>query len=548
MKKPTLSLTLLVAVLAISGTGCSHETSSSSTSTSSAGGSSSPVASSSTALKAATVTWWNNYQVPDLTTMTEADARKSSTYREYYYAKDLIDAFQTANPAVTVTQVYKGAYADIAKAVNAGMGTGNIPSMASVYGDNVAVFNEGGITLDVSARAQADLESDSDFNQNYLSAEKGMYGGKYLSMPYSKSTETLVVNKTVLDKVGAGKAGTDTVDSKNKAVYTAPVAGDTKAAYTVPTNWTDMIKTARKMKTDFPDLFANQRDADGYFKAVPFCWDSGENMFISLMENMGISYTAQGNAITDRVLFNNADAKKLVVQLKKWNNEGLIATQNQLPLTDATKGYHQYSSNMVVAGQIFMAMSSTAGARYFATNGGFQAQMNQGLAMDSSIYDMSTPTKTSVEKVISQGPSLTFFKNADKAVEDATWAFYKYLTNADNSAKLAVNTAYFPLRTSSYNSASVKALTDAATAGVTADDTSAKKGSAYAGQAMKLNETYGTGNKYFLSPVFDESSACRTAVGGILTTVFNDKTATTDDAITSLVNDAFTTAYTTVTK
>jgi hypothetical protein len=580
IKANLVALTLMVAVVGLSSCTKTTSTATSTTSTATSTAASTSTSTSTAAstvsptedpdvdpTKAVTVTWWNNYLVPD-STMDEATARKNYKYREYYYAKDLITAFQTEHTNITVNQVYKGAYNKIVDAVSAAIKSGDTPDIASCYGDNVATFNDAEATLDVSSYVNdskvgfgmkttpageyvADTTTAlSDVNKNYLDIEKGMYGGKYLSMPYSKSSETLVVNKTVFDKVGAGKAGTDTVKSgTTTAVYTAPVAADTKVAYTVPTNWTDMIKIARQMKVDFPDLFKEQKDTDGYFKSIPFCWDSGENMFISLCKSMNIPYTdGTGADVAHQVLFNNDAAKKLVVQLKKWNNEGLICTQNQLPITNAAKGYHDYSSNKVVAGTIFMAVSSTAGARYFATDGGFEATLNPALGIDDSIYDSTKTPVAGPESVISQGPSLTFFQKADVNEQLASWEFYKYLTSTDNSAVLAKNTAYFPLRTSSYNSADIKALTDAGTAGTTADAKSSAKGNAYTGEALNLNTTYTTGNKYFLSDVFTYSAKARVAVGNIITTVFNDKTATSDADITTLVNTAFQTAYDAVTK
>lgn len=484
------------------------------------------------------VIWWNNYQTPDLNSTTEAEARNNSSYREYYYAKDLIEAFEAANPTIKITQVYKGSYSDIKSQVDTGINSGNLPAMVSCYADSAYAWYESEAVKDMSS-VVSDLEKDSDYNQKYLSIEKGMYNGKVLTLPYSKSGETFVYNETVFNQVGAGKAGTDTIDSKGNAVYTAPVAAATKEKYNVPTNWDELIATARKIKADFPEVFADQKDSDGYFKAVPFCWDSAENMIISLLKNAGIDYTSSGDKITDRVLFKNDKAKELVIQLKKWNNEGLICTQNQLPITNAAKQYHAYGSNLFCNGKIFMSMSSTAGARYF-TNDGFLANMTKALAWGDG--DQSNA------KVMSQGPSLCFLKNKDSKVEDAAVTFYKYLTNTENSAKLAVNTAYFPLRTSSKNVDSVKALTDAAATKPADNAQSSVKGNYYAGTVMKLNDTYTTNDSYFLSPVTSESAACRTAIGKLITNVFDDKNAKTDDEIKTLVDSAFDTAYSAVVK
>lgn len=472
------------------------------------------------------IIWWNNYQVPD--NPEDESTRTGSKYREYWYAKDLIAAFETEHPNIKVETVYKGAYAAIAKEAATALSGGNQPNIVSCYGDSVATFRTAvaDSVLDMAPYAVS-LKNDADYNQNYLDIEKGMYDNGLYSMPYSKSAETLVVNESVFSKVGAGEAG-KTVDGK----YTAPVAAASKVAYSIPQNIYDVMDVARKMKADFPDLFANQKDDQGYFTAVPFCWDSAENMFISALQNSGIAYTnGAGATAVERVLFNNQDAKNLVIQLKKWNNEGLFATQNQLPITNATKGYHEYSSNMVSQGKIFMAVSSTAGARYFAMDGGYKASFNH-------MPSWKENGKTAEAKVISQGPSLCFFDKGE-VQNDASFIFYKYLTNATNSGKLAANTSYFPLRAEGYNNDTIKAAVAANAAGITLDASYSDKCNAYTGAVLALNETYSSENNYFLSPVFEESAATRTAVGNLITTVFNDHTATTDADIKTLVDNAF---------
>ncbi len=486
------------------------------------------------------VIWWNNYAVPS--EGTEEENRKKTTYTEYYYATDLIKAFEAANPNIKITMSYKGNYSKIYSAIKEGMATGNIPTIASTYQDNVAYYLDNDVSYDMSEFAK-ELEKDSDFNQNYLSIEKGVFSGKYYSLPYSKSAETLVVNQTVFDQEGAGKSGTDTTNSSGAAVYTAPEAVASKTKYSIPQNFYEMIEVARKMKVDYPSLFENQRDDNGYFTTVPFCWDSAENMFISLLKNSGNTYTnGAANTAPERLAWNSDAVKSIVKQLKKWNNEGLIATQNQLPETDTTNHYHEYSSTMVTRGQIFMAVSSTAGASYFATNGGFKASLNHGL-------NWAEGSKASDAKVISQGPSLTFFKNKDNDVNKAAFKFYQYLTNTENSAKLAVTKAYFPLRSSSYQTDTVKALTGAAKT-VDATASYSEKYNDYTGQSLVLNETYSSENAYFMSDVFVGSAETRTAVGNILTTVFNKSVeeTNTDEKLNAVVDAAFKDAYDTAVK
>lgn len=489
--------------------------------------------------KEVTVEWWNNYQVPDLTKTTEEAARKDKKYTEYYFALDTIKAFNVEHPNIHVNTSYHGSYGNIATDIKDGLKVGSIPTIASTYADNVAYYDAQHATFDMTKFAE-NLEADKDFNQNYLSVEKSVYGGKYLSLPYSKSTEAFVVNQTLFDLEGAGKAGTDTVDKNGSPVYVAPVAKDTKKKYAVPENFYDMIDVARTMKADFPEVFENQLDGDGYFTAVPFCWDSTENMFISLLQNAGIDYTkGTGKTLAEQLLWNSDKAKELVVELKKWNNEGLIATQNQLYITDAQNGYHAYSSDLVKNGKIFMSVSSTAGARYYANDGGFLSTLNHGL-------NWKKGSKAKDAKVISQGPSLTFFRNADEDVNKGAYIFYEFLTNSENSAKLASATSYFPVRESSNNSDVIKNFTSKAGT-VTAESLYADKNAAYSGSALKLNEEYTANNNYFMSDAFETSSTSRTVVGNLINDVFKAK-ATTDEEIKKVVDDAFAAAWTNATK
>lgn len=158
--------------------------------------------------------------------------------------------------------------------MNSSLSGGNTPNVASIYGDYVAGFMKAGATLVMddyisnsdyglgkSVDADGNIIDDastaqSDINQSYLNGEKNQYSdGKFNSMPFSKSGETLAVNQSVFDKEGAGKAGSDSADKDGNASYTAPTSAASKAKYSVPTNYKELIATARKMKEDYPSLF-----------------------------------------------------------------------------------------------------------------------------------------------------------------------------------------------------------------------------------------------------------------------------------------------------
>lgn len=497
-----------------------------------------------------TVTWWNNYVTPESKNLTDEEAKGQSTYNEYFFAKDVIAKFEEDHPNIKVNMIYKGSYNEIASEIKSGTGTGNFPSLASGYPDNTAVYADSGIALDVKdlvddkrygfgkkGNSEATYDDDdeahyvddsstskSDYNAKFLEIEKEMYSDHLYSLPYSKSSETLLINQDIVDKVGAGAAGTTTA-TETKSGYTAPVASASKVKYELDANqdgkvsFGELIELGRKAKADFPELYA--KDSAGNFTACPIVYDSGENLFITACQALGVDYlNASGLGVNNQVLFNNADAKKVVTKLKEWYDEGILCTKDQLYITDATRNYHQYPTQLLHDGKAVAIISSTAGARYVADEG-YRTTVTEVPYFSRSEFglDAKSGHEDLTQQVISQGPSITFFQKDDKRIEKASFEFYKYLTNSTNSAELARKTSYFPLRTSSNDTIIDEykdLMTDEKLNGSTSD-----KQRAYTGKMFELNNTYSTKGVNFMTQAFTYSAASRTAVGRLLSSVFS---------------------------
>ena len=518
-----------------------------------------------------TITWWNDY----------AQTGDEATTQRYDYVQGVIEEFEKLNPDIHVVQENHQSYGTIASDVTTGLNGGNIPNLASVYPDNVVIWDQTpnailhpeqyfedaevgfgkqttySIVKDeetdeekLVANTVEDSSSSYDDIKNSIASEKSGYGdGDLLTLPYSRSSEALFINQTVFDKVGAGLCGVDSdeevmTDDNGKLLetYKAPTAADTKEKYEVPTDWTEMIALARQMKMDFPSLFADQRDSDGWFKALPICYDSGDNMFISFCKMMNIPYTDNTN-----VLFNNADAKAMMVQLKKWNNEGLIGTADQLLVTDPVKNYHEYSTSKVNYGQCFLLVSSTTSGMYMGVDGYRIGVYQTPTIGGKDMPDVEFSSAVDMEGehyAISQGPSLVLFRNANERVQKATFDFYKFLTNSENGAGLSATTGYFAVRPSSNKREELKDIIDSADKEITDKSTKenlADKSAKYKGLSYQINEQYIQQGDYFIANINDKSAAARTAVGNLVNTVFNSK-AETDAEIEKLVEDAFKTA------
>ncbi len=552
MKKSLLAVSAL-ACLALTLTGCDATDNSSVVNSGTASSDSS--GNKATDIEAEIV-WWNDY----------AEDSSSADTTRHDYVEGVIEEFNKIYPNITVTQKYVGSYSTIANTVSAGIATGDIPNIASMYADPVVNYESSGavihpedyfydeeIGFGLGYDEDGNLIEDSStrLDDLNLSVEEEAYGDSdILTLPYSRSSEALYINDTVFEKVGAGAAGTDGTDAADNygIAYSAPVSTESKQAYSIPTNYTELIALARQMKEDYPDVFGDdvQKDADGWFTACPFIYDSADNMFITFSKMLGIDYTdGDGSGVADQILFNNDEAKAMMVELKKLNNEGLICTADQLYMSSAT--YHQYSTSVFDAGDCFMLITSTTGGSYLAVDG-FRASVNPTPTMNPADLGITTSASTGSHYAISQGPSLALFKRSDENINRATWCFYKFLTNTENTAGLAEATGYFPVRASASQTDTMQAIYATADAEITdtADsDMKATKKDKYIAQSYEVNETYTENDDYFMADVFSLSATTRTAVDNLVATVFNS-TASTDEEIEAVVNSAFASAYTSV--
>lgn len=530
-----------------------------------------------------TITFWNNYLDPTESNLKEEDARKNDQYNLYFYLKDIITKFENEHPNVEVKTKYFNNYYTISKQINEDSKGGTLPSMALAYPDSAKEFLNSQIPIKnmysimndknrgFGRKANSDaqfLDDDSEssyiddasskydsFVKNYIDVEKGMYDDNSMySLPYSKSGEALFVNKTVFEKEGEGKAGIDSKlpDAFGKNLnYTAPSSASSKIKYTLNDDYSfeDLINLARKIQTDYPSLYPLDKDGKPtyidvssgtrVFNNVPLFYDAIENLFITALKQMNIDYiNPDGKKAVDKILFNNEDAKKVAKKLKEWSEEGLICSRSQMPLD--SKGNNIYGTQYYGEGKNMMIILSTANVQYFALDG-FVSQ-----AYNYPHYNKNTfgVTNSSNEKynIISQGPSLVFFENKDKRVENATFEFYKELVSAENSASLAVATEYFPIKNDSYKSTKITNDKKNKDNKIEISTSIKDKKSQLSGKVMEYNETNTSNNTYFMTKATYYSSTVRSAVKDMLNTILST-IVTSENTIDKIVDSAFETAY-----
>ena len=352
--------------------------------------------------------------------------------------------------------------------------------------DHVALYNiaKAVVTLDdliasdiTVTRADGSTESlgltdaqKNDFIAGYYNEGKEFGDGLMYTLPMSKSTEVLYYNKTFFDQ----------------------------HELKVPTTWDELEALCEQIKTIDPTC-------------IPLGYDSENNWFINMTEQLGTPYTS---ATGEHFLFNNAENKAFVKEFREWYQKGYVTTQEI---------YGAYTSGLFVSTtgtRSYMSIGSSAGATHQRPAKGADGYPFEVGIAPIPQADASNP------KVISQGPSLCIFKDANPQEVVASWLFVKYLTTTvEFQAEFSMASGYVPV---------LKSVADNE---VYADFLSKADGGDYI-SALSAKVCLEQENAYYTSPAFNGSSDARDQVGLLLQAAFTTKTDDVDALLDQLFAEA----------
>ncbi len=376
--------------------------------------------------------------------------------------------FNKLYPNIHINHEQVGNYDDVRDQVKTELTVGNQPNIAYCYPDHVALYNiaKAVVTLDDLIASDIEVkradgtteilgltaEQKADFIEGYYNEGKQFGDGLMYTMPMSKSTEVLYYNKTFFEENNLQ----------------------------VPTTWDEMEALCAEIKRLDPDC-------------IPLGYDSEANWFITMTEQYGSPYTS---ASGDHFLFDNDTNKAFVAKFRDWYQKGYVTTQEI---------YGAYTSGLFVAttGQkSYMSIGSSAGAthqRPTKTADGYPFEV--GIATIPQV-DPANP------KVISQGPSLCIFKDANPQEVVASWLFVKFLTTTvEFQAEFSMASGYVPVLKSVAENEVYKNFLDSADGGDFISALSAK---------ICLQQE----KAYYTSPAFNGSSSARDQVGLLMQAAF----------------------------
>ena len=380
-----------------------------------------------------------------------------------------IEEFNALYPNIHIQHEQVGGYDDVRDQIKTELTVGNQPNIAYCYPDHVALYNlaRAVVTLDDLIASEIDVtradgtteklgltqEQIDDFIEGYYKEGKQFGDGLMYTMPMSKSTEVLYYNKTFFDANGLE----------------------------VPKTWDELEALCARILEIDPDC-------------IPLGYDSEANWFITMTEQYGNPYTSASGE--EHFLFDNDANKAFVKEFREWYQKGYITTQEI---------YGAYTSGLFVAEtgtNSYMSIGSSAGATHQRpTKGANGYPFEVGIATIPQV-------NPDAPKVISQGPSLCIFKDANPQEVIASWLFVKFLTTTvEFQAEFSMASGYVPvLKSVAENEVYAQFLANA-DGGDFISALSAK---------ICLEQEHA----YYTSPAFNGSSAARDQVGLLMQSAF----------------------------
>ncbi|HRY78303.1 MAG TPA: extracellular solute-binding protein, partial [Candidatus Izemoplasmatales bacterium] len=369
---------------------------------------------------------------------------------------ELISQFEAMYPNVNIEHTSQSDYNTLREKINLGISVGQVPTMALGYPDHFAgyVVANAAVKLDnyINSNVVYEITNSAssifgetvstaldlnDFVPSYLAENNQYVGGYYYSVPYSKSTETMAVNRTVL------KAHVAEIRALG-----IQISDEGFLSHSTPLTWSQLEQLRPILTTGTAETNVAQNKC-----AYLVNYDSSGNLFINMSREWKAGYTNPSG----QILINNNVTRAMLNYLKGlFDNETLV-----LPIMFD----QQYGSNNFKYGDLCMTVGSTAGVAYNIPSAADPAenlkfgifnvdflQVPQMVANTNDNFTVGSYTGQGALSAVQQGPNIGIFSSASRVEKLYAWLFIKFLIETDNTARWAMDTGYLPARISAYES------------------------------------------------------------------------------------------------
>lgn len=305
------------------------------------------------------------------------------------------------------------------------LNNGKAPTMTLGYPDHFALYLSGEGLVSLNQYIERDSYDLSDFIESYLPENKlSDNNDDYYGLPFNKSTEVMIYNKTVFDAMGYKVPETwDDVETLGLQIIADCKAGKL-----------DNIAGVKYSETDKKP---SEYLASNIF--YPLSYDSTDNAFITICRQWDGDYTQRETMSKGYALFNNEEVIEGLSYFQTLAQRGLFSVAESFD--------ESYASNAFKNLQCLITIGSSAGVGYNLPSGD---KFEIGVA--------PIPYKDEDHKfVISQGTNICIMSQCTQEEQDAAWELIKFLLSTENTTKFATLTGgYLPVRYSAYETQEYK--------------------------------------------------------------------------------------------
>ncbi len=429
------------------------------------------------------------------------------------------EEFKTLYPNITVNIQKNGDnYDQLRQNIVSAIKGGTLPNIVQGYPDHVVEYLSNNVILSLNPYIDnpiwgfdADLvdEQFEDILWNYRQ-ENSSYtnDGEFYSLPFNKSTEVMIYNKSVVDDLIASGAITE-----------------------FPTTWQGLMAISDEFFAvaddyidDYSATLGLTQDEIDFAKELfaPYSYDSDENAFITLIRQWGGEYTSINSEREGMYEYDTQIALDMLNYFSAHRSE----------LTIASHWRADYASDLFKKGQTFMTIGSTGGA-YYNTPSYVNDDIGYLFEFDVAPipYNADLPESAAA---IQQGTNLSLTKVGTDQEKLASWLFLKYLSSKEVQLDFTMKTGYSPIRESVYDTPEYQTfLSGFDQDGVTPLEGEMLMRSKAAAAAIQQSDIL------FYDPAFSGSSTIRTAVGVAFARVVDPtETDTVESALAYAVSEA----------
>ena len=316
--------------------------------------------------------------------------------------QEMFDSFEALYPQVKVIQLGQGGYTGLRESVVQAIVAGTTPTMTFGYPDHFVEYLSGNAIVPLNDYINHPVHGVdlSDFVEGFMAENSQYADGLIYSMPFAKSTEMVVYNRTVFDHY------------------------DITFDPTVPLTWEDLIEIVENNDI----IGTGPMQCEYLFNA-----DSAANFFINSSRQWGAGYTNSDGEI----LVDNPTTREMLSFFSDLFDRNIV--------TFPIRWDESYGSIPFKDGRVCMSQGSTAGTRHNIPNlgGGKFGIFEMGIlpAIQKEDGELSA---------MQQGPNVAIISDATDAERLASWLLIKHLTSAENTAWFAMRTGYVPVRISGF--------------------------------------------------------------------------------------------------